>query len=133
MRLGVRRPGAACDSIYGMGCVGRAIHGDDYLPWGRWLRRSVARDSDGAMGFGQHRLLDRGQSQYYEEALTSAREAGDQRGEGNWLGNLGLAYRDLDQVDLARQYLDQSLAIFELINSPSADVIRDWLSELEDA
>jgi tetratricopeptide (TPR) repeat protein len=71
--------------------------------------------------------------QYYEKALASAREAGDQRGEGNWLGNLGLAYRDIDQIDLARRYLNQSLTIFELIDSPSADVIRDWLTELEDA
>jgi len=69
---------------------------------------------------------------YYEQALTIARKNGDKRSEGNWLGNLGLAYRDLEQIDKARQFLRESVAIFEMINSPTADLIRDWLEEFED-
>lgn len=69
---------------------------------------------------------------FYEQALTLARKNGDRRSEGNWLGNLGLAYRDLEQIELARQYLRQSVAIFEEIQSPSADLIRDWLAEFEE-
>ncbi len=36
---------------------------------------------------------------YYEQALKIAREIGDIRGEGNWLGNLGLAYSDLGDAE----------------------------------
>jgi tetratricopeptide (TPR) repeat protein len=70
--------------------------------------------------------------EYYEQALTLARKHNDRRSEGNWLGNMGLAYRDLAQFDLARQYLEQAIAIFDDIQSPSADLIRDWLAEFED-
>ncbi len=55
----------------------------------------------------------------------------DWQGEGNSLGNLGLAYRDLGQMDQAKQYLKESLAIFEEINSPRAELVRTWLKELD--
>lgn len=69
--------------------------------------------------------------QYYQQALDLARQTGDQRTVGNNLGKLGLAYRDLGQIGLARQSLKQALAIFEQINSPSADMVQDWLAEFE--
>ena len=53
------------------------------------------------------------------------------RGEGSQLGNLGLAYRHLGQVEKARPMLAQSLAIFEEIQSPSAELVRKWLAELD--
>ena len=52
---------------------------------------------------------------YYEQALTIAKEIGDRRGEGNHLGNLGSAYYSLGEVQKAREYLEQALAIFEAI------------------
>jgi tetratricopeptide (TPR) repeat protein len=68
---------------------------------------------------------------YYEQALAIAREIGHRQGEGNHLGNLGNAYRALGQVEKARKCLQQSLAIFEAINSPHADLVERWLAELE--
>jgi tetratricopeptide (TPR) repeat protein len=49
--------------------------------------------------------------EYYEDALTIAREIGDRRGEGNRLGNLGNAYRALGEVARAIEYYEQALAI----------------------
>ncbi|NJN94050.1 MAG: tetratricopeptide repeat protein, partial [Anaerolineales bacterium] len=70
--------------------------------------------------------------EHFEQALNTARQNGDRHSEGNSLGNLGLAYRDLGQTERAGQYLRQALAIFEKVRSPSADYVRQWLSELED-
>jgi tetratricopeptide (TPR) repeat protein len=69
--------------------------------------------------------------EHFKKALDTARRAGDPFSEANSLGNLGLAYRDLGQIDQARQYLQQSCAIFDRVNSPSAGLVRDWLMELE--
>lgn len=70
--------------------------------------------------------------EHFKKALDTARQEGDPYGQGNSLGNLGLAYRDLGQIEQAREYLKQSQAIFERVNSPSADLVRDWLQELEE-
>ena len=48
---------------------------------------------------------------YYEQALKIAREIGDRRGEGNGLGNLGLAYSDLGDAKKAIDYYEQALKI----------------------
>ena len=69
--------------------------------------------------------------EHFEKALTTARQTGNLHSQGNALGNLGLAYRDLGQLDQAKSYLEQALPIFEKIRSPSADMIREWLNELE--
>jgi tetratricopeptide (TPR) repeat protein len=69
---------------------------------------------------------------HFEKALDLARQTGNRHSEGNSLGNLGLAYHDLGQIDKARSYLEQSLATFEQLNSPSANLVRDWLAELEE-
>ena len=37
----------------------------------------------------------------YQQALAIAQEIGDRRGEGTWLGNLGIAYANLGQVEQA--------------------------------
>ena len=69
--------------------------------------------------------------EYYEQALEISREIGHRRGEGSDLGNLGLAYRDLGQVEKAVDYLKQSLAIFEEIKSPNTEWARQLLSDIE--
>ncbi|NAS89575.1 hypothetical protein C4E24_07580, partial [ANME-1 cluster archaeon AG-394-G21] len=56
--------------------------------------------------------------EYYEQALAIAREIGDRRGEGNSLGNLGLAYSDLGQEEKAIEYYEQALAIGKEIKDP---------------
>jgi tetratricopeptide (TPR) repeat protein len=69
--------------------------------------------------------------EYHQQALAISRQIGDRRGEGNHLGNLGLAYRDLGDIPRARQYLSQALTIFEEIKSPYADQARRQLAELD--
>ncbi len=70
--------------------------------------------------------------EHFEKALATARRTGDLHSQGNSLGNLGLAYRDLGQIEQARTYLKQALPIFEKLRSPSADMVRKWLEELEE-
>jgi tetratricopeptide (TPR) repeat protein len=48
---------------------------------------------------------------WLEEALDAARRLEDREAEGNRLGNLGLAYADLGQVERAIEYHQQALAI----------------------
>ena len=69
--------------------------------------------------------------EHFEKALATARQTGNLHSQGNALGNLGLAYRDLGQLDQAKLYLKQALPIFEKIRSPSANMVRDWLQELD--
>ncbi|WP_141706497.1 MULTISPECIES: tetratricopeptide repeat protein [Methanosarcina] len=47
-----------------------------------------------------------------------SREIGDRRGEGNRLGNLGLAYYRLGEPRKAIEFLKQSLAIGKAIEDP---------------
>ena len=47
-----------------------------------------------------------------------AREIGDRRDEGIWLGNLGIIYRDLGQVEKAIKYYGDALMIGEEIRDP---------------
>jgi tetratricopeptide (TPR) repeat protein len=48
-------------------------------------------------------------------ALAIAKEIGDRRNEGNWLGNLGNAYSVQGQVERAIEYYEQALAIAKAI------------------
>jgi tetratricopeptide (TPR) repeat protein len=48
---------------------------------------------------------------WLQAALQAAREINDRRGEGNALGNLGLAYADLGQPQQAIEFYQQQLAI----------------------
>ncbi|WXT99576.1 MAG: hypothetical protein Ctma_0276 [Catillopecten margaritatus gill symbiont] len=47
--------------------------------------------------------------EYYQQALEISREIKDRQGEGNRLGNLGLAYARLGKVDKAIEYYQQAL------------------------
>ena len=49
--------------------------------------------------------------EYYKHALVIAREIGNRRGEGTWLGNLGSAYSTLEQVEKAIEYYKHALVI----------------------
>jgi len=57
------------------------------------------------------RLPPRDQIPILEAAAAAAREIGDRRSEGNHLGNLGLAYRNLGEVRRAIGTFEQALAI----------------------
>ena len=70
---------------------------------------------------------------YYEQALAIAMTIAYRHGEGAIVCNLGLAYRDLGEVGRARASLEQALQIFEEIKSPNADLVRQWLDELDAA
>lgn len=65
------------------------------------------------------------------QALAIFREIGYRQGEGNSLGNLGLAYDSLGQYDKARECYEQSISILVDIKSPNAATVRKWLSKLE--
>jgi tetratricopeptide (TPR) repeat protein len=68
--------------------------------------------------------------QYFTEALETALKHDDPFSQANSLGNLGLAYRDLGEIDKAKNYLQESKAVFDRLGSPRADLVRDWLMEL---
>ena len=53
-----------------------------------------------------------------EQHLNIAREIGDREGEGNALGNLGLAYAGLGEVEKAQALLLQAKVIGEAIRDP---------------
>ncbi|WP_293053609.1 MULTISPECIES: tetratricopeptide repeat protein [unclassified Moorena] len=55
--------------------------------------------------------------QSWQKALTIYREIGDRQGEGNSLGNLGVAYRSLGDYPKAIENLQQSLAIHREIDN----------------
>jgi len=57
------------------------------------------------------RLLPKDKISILEAATTAAREIGDRQGEGNHLGNLGLAYSALGETRRAIEYYEQALKI----------------------
>ena len=68
--------------------------------------------------------------EYYEQALTVAREIGDRRGEGADLANMGLLAKEQGDLARARQLWEQALKIYEAIEDPNAKRVRGWLDEL---
>ena len=128
---------------------GLAVAIEDYLDrQGYWAERVVAnevgliaswqlgRPSEGAWlgNLGDtYRIMGHTKwaIEHFEKALATARQTGNLHSQGNALGNLGLAYRDLGQLDQAKSYLEQALPIFEKIRSPSANMVRDWLKEMD--
>jgi tetratricopeptide (TPR) repeat protein len=64
--------------------------------------------------------------EHYQQALAISREIGDRRGEGNRLGNLGLAYADLGQVERAIEHYQQALTISREIGDRRAEAFRCW-------
>jgi tetratricopeptide (TPR) repeat protein len=64
--------------------------------------------------------------EYYEQALTIAREIGDQQGEANRLVNLGFACRNLGQALQAIAYYEQALVISREICTASTEASPEW-------
>jgi len=67
---------------------------------------------------------------WQETALYAARQLHDRRGEGNHLGNLGNAYKNLGEIEKAREFMEAALKIFEEIESPNANIVRRNLEKL---
>ncbi|HEY7144490.1 MAG TPA: tetratricopeptide repeat protein [Streptosporangiaceae bacterium] len=70
------------------------------------------------------------------DAATAAelcRQAGSQRDEGNALAVLGQAYRDLGDIDRARQHWLAAQEILARLGHPRAAEVAGWLTELDPA
>jgi tetratricopeptide (TPR) repeat protein len=67
--------------------------------------------------------------EYYEEALKISREIGDRRGEGNHLFNMSLSLQVLGRQEKAISLARSALEIFEQIESPNAEAVRQKLAE----
>ncbi len=67
--------------------------------------------------------------EHYEQHLAIAREIGDRRGEGNALFNSSLALFKLGKHSEAIEKAEIALQIFEQIESPYADRIKQQLAE----
>lgn len=65
-----------------------------------------------------------------EMGVTAAQALEHRYDEGAFSGNLGSAYSALGRVEAAKAHLAQSLAIFEEIKSPHAELVRQWLAAL---
>ncbi len=76
------------------------------------------------------RLLPHQQITWLEAAVKAAREIGDRRGEGNALGNLGLAYKNLGEPRRAIELHEQALRIFEEIEDPNAEKVRSAITAI---
>ena len=66
---------------------------------------------------------------FHEEYLAIAREIGDRRGEGTALGNLGIAYSGLGEVERAIDLLEQAPWIGQEIKDPQ--IVRIFSAQLE--
>jgi tetratricopeptide (TPR) repeat protein len=66
---------------------------------------------------------------YYEQALSLSQQFQDRSASGIILRDLGQVYRDLGQMDKARDYLQQAWAIFEELKSPYAEETRQLLAK----
>ena len=83
--------------------------------WKEALKFSAAiEDYVDVQGFLAERLM------VNQIALESAKNLGDQTSVGIWLGDLGLAYRDLGQTDLALECFEKALIINERMGSQFA-------------
>ena len=87
-------------------------------------------NSLGNLGAAYRRLGDyRKAIDYCEQYLAISREIGDRSGEGISLGNLGNTYRSLGEIEKACGLWKEALVIFEAIESPNANVVRQWIEE----
>ena len=68
--------------------------------------------------------------EFYEQRLVIAREIGDRRGEGTASYNLGLAWQKLGELERAKELGRKALEIYEAIESPNAERVREWLEKL---
>jgi hypothetical protein len=71
-----------------------------------------------------HRAIE-----FYEQSLVITRETSDRGSEGISLFNMGLARYDLEEKDRAIGLMKQVLQIYEDIESPAAEEVRNKLKE----
>ena len=68
--------------------------------------------------------------EYYEQALTIAREIGDRRGESNDRWNLGLAYEKDDDFRRAADLMQVCVDFEREIGHPDAEKDADYLENV---
>ncbi len=76
-------------------------------------------------GLGEYRKA----IEYHEQSLAISREIGNRSDEGNNLCNLGIDYYRLGEKEKPCGLWKEALAIFEAIESPFANVVRQWIEE----
>lgn len=67
--------------------------------------------------------------EYYEQALVIEREIGNRRGEGDALFNMSLSFEGMRKMKKAIDSAEAALGIYEKIESPYADIVRQKLIE----
>lgn len=67
----------------------------------------------------------------FDRQLVVAREIDDKRGQGSALGNLSLVLKRIGDLDSAIARAEESLILFESIESPQAARIRDLVVQLK--
>ena len=68
---------------------------------------------------------------YFEQGLEIFEETKNRLGQGNQLGNLGIAYESLGEIMKARDFYLKAIAVFDSIESPNAEMARQFLANLE--
>ena len=69
--------------------------------------------------------------EYYEQALSIAKEIGNRRGEGIWLNNLGVVFKDLGKYDLALACYLLAKKIRMEIKDPKVETTENNINELK--
>lgn len=100
---------------------------------GRLNNRAIEERHLGNLG---NAYLDLGEPcrarEFYEQALIIAREIGDKRNEGCWLGNLGITYKNLDPRRAIELY-EQALAISREVCAVSQDEVERTAARRDEA
>jgi tetratricopeptide (TPR) repeat protein len=92
------------------------------------------QNEDAALGNLGNAYMDLGETskaiEYYEHQLIITREIGDLPGEGNALYNMSLALYNLNEKNRAVELATQARAIYEAIESPTAEracnTLKEW-------
>ena len=119
-------------TYYSLGEYRKAIeYHEEYLAISREIGdRSGEARSLGNLGLDYDRLGEyRKAIEYHEQSLAISREIGDRLGEGKSLSNLGLAYLSLGEIGKACGSWKDAVAVFEAIESPNANVVRQWIDK----
>lgn len=66
---------------------------------------------------------------FYEQSLEISRNIGNRHSEAANLSDLGIVYNSLGKIEKACSLCNEALVIFEVIESPNANVIRQWIAE----
>ena len=92
--------------------------------------RLVEGQSLGSLGNAYHSLGDYQKAiEYQEQSLAIATEIGDRLGEGNAMFNMSLALNETREREQAIGYAKSALQIFDQIESPYAEEVRQQLKE----